>query len=559
MNDFSEFLYQEELIDKSVYQSLLEIKAENKLEAVILYLRDKQCCNKDHLLAKISEYFNIDIYVEDDIKIEAELSQILSLAEVEKYNILALKKEKQILYLGCLYPLSPIFKENLRFKYKSEIKELLMSAADFQSLKEKLFSSYYSIDPAEILKEFSQVERLDSDDIKGLKSLVDDAPVVKLLNNLLNEAISLAASDIHLESKQNSFEIFYRIDGIIKKYYQFPLACAAAVISRIKIISGMDITNKHLPQDGKLEFKFKAENYDIRSSVIPTIYGEKAVLRLLLRNSQLLTVNNLNFSPHNQKRFRELLNYHSGIILLAGPTGSGKTTSLFAILNELSSENLNIITIENPVEYKLPALNQIEINPAQGLSYARALRSILRQDPDIIMIGEIRDKETAEIAVRASVTGHLVLSTVHTIDAVSAVLRLIEMGIPPYLIGSTLNAVVAQRLLRKLCPECKKVERDKNTYPEKLQKKFKAKKIYQAVGCSKCSNSGYKNRTAAAEILFVNEKIRELISSNYSRLKLKQAAKESGMRSLFADAAFKISQGESSIAELLRVINLERS
>ena len=559
MDNFCEFIYKRQLISKADYKSLLEINKENKLEAIIFYLRRNNCCDKELLLAKISEYFNIKLFKRDKFELKPDISQYMNLAEVEKYNILPLKTEDELFYIGSLYPIAPIFKENLRFKYKHQIKELLMSEADFQFIKEKLYSSYYRVDPREILKEFSQVKKVDSSDIKGLKSLVDDAPVVKLLNNLLNEAVSLEASDIHLESKYNSFEIFYRIDGIIKKYYEFPLACAAAVISRIKIISGMDITNKHLPQDGKMEFKFKAENYDIRASVIPTIYGEKAVLRLLLRNSQLLTVNNLNFSSYNQQRFKEILNYNSGIILLAGPTGSGKTTSLFAILNELASENLKIITIENPVEYKLPALNQIEINPAQGLSYSKALRSILRQDPDIIMIGEIRDKETAEIAVRASVTGHLVLSTIHTIDAVSAVLRLIEMGIPPYLIGSTLNAVVAQRLLRKLCPKCKKEKRNSAIYSKKLKEKFKNKKIYQAVGCTKCAATGYKNRTAAAEILLVTEKIRELINSNYSRRKLKKAARESGMKTLFEDAAFKISQGESSIEELLRVINLERS
>lgn len=525
MDDFSQFIYDQQLISKEVYRSLLEINQENSVEAVISYLRRNNCCSRKLLLAKISEYFNINLFKKDNFKLQAGISRYLTLPEVEKYNILPLKIEADQLYLGCLYPLAPIFKENLRFKYKHQIKELLIGEEDFQIIKEELYSSYYRVDPAEILKEFSQVKNVDSSDIKGLKSLVDDAPVVKLLNNLINEAVSLTASDIHLECKYNSFEIFYRVDGIIEKYYEFPLACAAAVISRIKIISGMDITNKHLPQDGKMEFKFKAENYDIRTSVIPTIYGEKAVLRLLLRNSQLLTVNNLNFSSHNQKRFKEILKFNSGIILLAGPTGSGKTTSLFAILNELSSENLNIITIENPVEYKLPALNQIEINPAQGLSYARALRSILRQDPDIIMIGEIRDKETAEIAVRASVTGHLVLTTIHTIDAVSAVLRLIEMGIPPYLIGSTLNAVVAQRLLRKLCPACKKEEQSSKLYPKKLQREFEKKIIYQAVGCRKCAQIGYKNRTAVAEILFVNEDIRELISSNYSRKNLKKQLK----------------------------------
>jgi len=304
-----------------------------------------------------------------------------------------------------------------------------------------------------------------------------------------------------------------------------------------------------------MEFEFQNSNYDIRTSVIPTIYGEKAVLRLLLRNNRLLKVEELNFSSYNLNRFEKIFNYNSGIILLSGPTGSGKTTTLFSILNRLAAEKNNIITVENPVEYRLELLNQIEINEAQGLSFPVVLRSILRQDPDIIMIGEIRDKETAEIAVRAAVTGHLVLSTIHTIDSISAVSRLLDMGIAPYLISSTLNAVVAQRLLRKLCPHCRK-KRNLKAEEKNLISEQKSKFLYQAAGCEKC-NDGYQGRTTAAEVLLINPKLRQLINQQAEYGLLKREAEASGMISL-ADAAFeKLKKGITSWEEILRVIELQ--
>ncbi len=541
MDSFCEYLYSSDLLKSEDYQSICSLNIDKDIPELIDYLRDNNLCESDELLAKISEYFNISVFDTSHFEVNLSMADYFELSEVEKYGIIALKEKDKTLYLGTLYPLDPYLKENIRFRFKSTLKEYLLKENDFQRIKKKLYSNYFKVDEEELLKELSAFNKIDSRNIKKLKSLVDDAPVVKLLNKLIEEAVSLNASDIHLETKEQSFEIRYRIDGILKKYYNLTPNIAAAVISRIKIISGMDITIRHLPQDGKMEYSFQDIDYDIRSSVIPTIYGEKAVLRLLLRNEDLLTVDNLNFTNYNQERFKKILRFNSGIVLLSGPTGSGKTTTLFAILNELSSESLNIITVENPVEYQLKTLNQIEINNAQGLSFNKVLPYLLRQDPDVIMIGEIRDKKTAEIAVRAAVTGHLVLSTIHTTDAVSAVVRLIDMGIPAYLISSTLNAVVAQRLLRKLCLNCRKKISEDN---------------YEAVGCSNCSSTGYKGRTPAAEILIVNQEIRNLINQHKSRNELKETAMKSGMKTLREAAEVKISSGKSTKEELLRVVNL---
>jgi type IV pilus assembly protein PilB len=541
MDKFTEHLFNKNLISSSLFEEISRLESADGSAAVVEYLQKKQCMCINILVKEISEYFVLDIFEAEFYKKSKAVETIFTLTEVEKNNYLPLKIEDGILYLGIRYPLDPFTKEELRFKHKLSIREKLMTPEQFKNIKKDIYSNYFSLKQHEILKDFDNIDQIDGKNIDKLKNIVEDAPVVKLLNKIIEEALSLKASDIHLETKSSSFEIRYRIDGLLKKYYKLPANIAAAVISRIKIISGMDITIRYLPQDGKLEYNFQGIDFDIRSSVIPTIHGEKAVLRLLLRNKDLLKVDNLNFSEYNKKRFKKIINYRSGIILISGPTGSGKTTTLFALLNKLSSEKANIVTVENPVEYQLDALNQIEVNQAQGLNFAQILRFILRQDPDIIMIGEIRDKETAEIAVRAAVTGHLVLSTIHTTDSVSAVVRLLDMGIEPFLLSSTINAVVAQRLLRKLCPYCKKKE---------------GEKIYLAQGCSFCSGTGYQGRTPAAEILIINGRLRELIGTKSSQKTLKEAALDSGMLSLEADAEKIIQNGESSREEVLRVINL---
>ncbi|MFW5979306.1 MAG: GspE/PulE family protein [Halanaerobium sp.] len=554
MLSLCEFLYKEYGVspENGIKSEFFSKKRETK--AVIDFIKENNILSESKLLEAVSSYFEMDLFREAAVNIDKSLAQKLSLTEVEKFKFLVLEQNREEIKLGSIYPPDLFLEEKLKFKFKKKIKFYLMSESEFLELKSLIYSNYFKVDQQELLDDLGEFKKIDSRDIDSLKNIVEDAPVVKLLNKILTEAVSLEASDIHLEKKKDYFKIRYRIDGILKSYYNLPAEIAAAVISRIKIISAMDITVRHLPQDGKMDFEFQGLNYDIRCSVIPTIYGEKAVLRLLLRNDKLLTVSELNFNSYNLKRFENIFAYNSGIILLSGPTGSGKTTTLFSILNQLAAENNNIVTVENPVEYRLELLNQIEINEAQGLSFPIILRSILRQDPDIIMIGEIRDKETAEIAVRAAVTGHLVLSTIHTIDSISAVNRLLDMGIAPYLISSTLNAVVAQRLLRKLCPECRE-KRELRPEERLLLKTEKVKETYQAKGCSRCED-GYLGRTAAAEILLVNNQLRKLISREADYELLKREAQVSGMLNL-ADAAFKkMEKGITSLAEIMRVIEL---
>jgi type IV pilus assembly protein PilB len=556
IQNFCEYLYKKYSFSGSNRLKLKYFSEEKEIKEIIDYLKNKKFLEEKDLLEAISNYFEVEIYQNSNIKIKKNKARELKLTEVQKYKIILIDKTKELVSFASLYPPDLFLQEKLKFKFKAKTKFYLMSESEFSEAKKLLYNSYFKVDQKEILKDLGDFKKIDSRDIDSLKNIIDDAPVVKLLNKILTEAISLNASDIHLEKKEDYFKVRYRIDGILKNYYSLPVEIAAAVISRIKIISGMDITIRHLPQDGKMDFKFQEETYDIRSSVIPTIYGEKAVLRLLLRNEKLLDLKELNFNHANLKRFKEIFKFKSGIILLCGPTGSGKTTTLFSILNQLADEENNIITVENPVEYKLELLNQIEINEAQNLTFPIILRSILRQDPDIIMIGEIRDKETAEIAVRAAVTGHLVLSTIHTIDSVSAITRLIDIGIPPYLISSTVNAVVAQRLLRKLCPDCrKKIKSDHLTVD--VFGSAAVEDLYQAEGCSQCSD-GYLGRTAVAEILLFNDQMRNLVNQNADYSKLKKEAAASGMLSLFDSALEKLKEGQISSEEMMRVIDFDQ-
>lgn len=555
IQNFCEYLAKNYTLSDSNRIKLNNFSQSKGIKEIIDYLRSESILEKNILQQAISNYFEVEIYQNSNLKIKKNTAGELELAEVQKYKILLVDKSKKLISFASIYPPDIFLLEKLKFKFKSKIKFYLMSESEFSEAKNLLYSSYFKIDQREILKEIGNFKKIDSRDINSLKSIVEDAPVVKLLNKILTEAISLNASDIHLEQKKDYFKIRYRIDGILKNYYKLPVEIAAAVISRIKIISGMDITVRKLPQDGKMNFNFQEEIYDIRSSVIPTIYGEKSVLRLLLRNEKLLNLKELHFNNINLNRFKELFKFKSGIILICGPTGSGKTTTLFSILNQLAAEENNIVTVENPVEYKLELLNQIEINEAQNLTFPIILRSILRQDPDIIMIGEIRDKETAEIAVRAAVTGHLVLSTIHTIDSISAISRLIDIGIPPYIISTTLNAVVSQRLLRKLCPNC----RQKVKINHLSNHNFAAAEldyIYQPTGCKICGD-GYLGRTAAAEILLINDQIKNLINKNVDYSALKKAAEAAGMISLYNSALNKVKEGITSQAEIKRVIEFD--
>jgi type II secretion system protein E len=448
----------------------------------------------------------------------------------------------------------------VRFDARGPVQFALAPRAEI----EKALKKYYGVG-AETLDEMGGGEEEPLELLIGDKEITEgdqEASVIKFVNQVIWEAYKDRATDIHLEPQEDELRIRYRIDGIL---HQTPMPpqlkrFQPAIISRIKVMSGMNISEKRLPQDGRINVRIKGEEIDIRVSTVPTVYGESVSLRLLSRGKIFMSLDKLGFSPPDEKAIREIIVKPHGILLVTGPTGSGKSTSLYAMLSSINSIQKRIITVEEPVEYELKGINQIAVRPEIGLTFAMGLRHILRQDPNVIMVGEIRDLETAEIAIRASLTGHLVFSTLHTNDAPSAFTRLIDMGIEPFLVASSVEAIMAQRLVRTICPHCKaeqKVERDyllKIGFPEE---EIATTHFMRGAGCEECRGLGYQGRLAIYELLVLNEAMRPLILNRSSSTTIAQKAMDQGMRTLRTDGWTKVKNGITTIEEVLRVTQIE--
>jgi len=392
---------------------------------------------------------------------------------------------------------------------------------------------------------------------EDLLNIANKAPIVKLVNNIFFQAVHSRASDIHIEPYEDEARVRFRIDGVLHDVFTLPKHQIAALLSRLKIMANLNIAERRLPQDGQSRIKIGRDLVDIRVSVIPTLGGERVMLRLLDKARGKLGLDQIGFSPEMLNRFRNLINIPHGIILLTGPTGSGKTTTLYAALNELNCEERNILTVEDPIEYQLPGIGQMQVKPKINLTFANCFRHILRQDPDVIMIGEIRDLETAEIAIQASLTGHLVLSTLHTNDSASAITRLIDMGIEPYLISSSVIAVMAQRLIRVVCPHCKSPygpqEQMISLWSEKEKASLVRGQFYKGLGCESCIQTGYMGRTGIFEMLFIDDDIKDLTTKRAGSHVIKQVAVEKGMSTLREDGLRKALAGETTLEEVCRV------
>jgi general secretion pathway protein E len=392
---------------------------------------------------------------------------------------------------------------------------------------------------------------------EDLLNIANKAPVIKLVNKILFQAVHSRASDIHIEPYETNVRIRFRIDGVLHDVSELPKQHLQALLSRLKIMANLDIAEHRLPQDGQSRVKIAKDLVDIRVSVIPTSGGERMVLRLLDKSNSKLGLHEIGFSDDVLDSFRRLIQTPHGIVLLTGPTGSGKTTTLYAALNELNSEERNILTVEDPIEYQLPGIGQMQVKPKINLTFANCLRHILRQDPDIIMIGEIRDSETAEIAIQSSLTGHLVLSTLHTNDSVSAITRLIDMGIEPYLISSSVIAVMAQRLVRTICPQCKQPtplsDEMLSAWSDKKKLSASDGQFYKGLGCENCLQTGYLGRTGIFELLIVDDDVKELITKCSSTHAIKELAGKKGMSTLREDGLHKALAGQTSLEEVCRV------
>ena len=409
------------------------------------------------------------------------------------------------------------------------------------------------------LADFAGDDNIEAQDLASVEAATEDAPVVKLVNMLISKAAADRASDIHIEPTERDLRVRYRIDGVLHEVMRTPRSIMNAVVSRLKIMADIDIAERRRPQDGRISLKVGSRAIDLRVSSLPTIYGEKVVMRILDNSQALLELQDLGFLPDTHTRFEESFTKPYGTILVTGPTGSGKSTTLYATLNVLNQPEVNIVTVEDPVEYRLSGISQVQVNRKAGLNFASALRSFLRQDPDIMLVGEIRDKETATIAIESALTGHLVLSTLHTNDAPSAVTRLTEMGVEPFLVGSAIDAVLGQRLARRLCKQCKEpyqptldALRDVGWPFEELGEDLPD--LFRAKGCAACSGTGYRGRLAIHELMLVTEDIERLTVERASTEELAKTAVAQGMRPLRQDGLIKVSRGDTSIEEILRVV-----
>ena len=491
--------------------------------------------------------------------IDPKIVELVPEGLARQYEVIPVLKIGNRLTCAMVDPWNVIALDALRMKTHLMIEP---AVATEQEIRKTLDDCYGTRGTLKDVLESIHEEKFDlkegkEPDLKKLEGIVKEPVVIKLVNLMIMEAMRQGASDIHIEPEKDSLKVRYRIDGVLGESPSPPKHLQSAVISRIKILANLDIAERRVPQDGRFSMKVEGREIDIRVSCMPSIYGENVVLRLLDVSSALLSLTQLGFSQEMLEKYEKLIRRHHGIILVTGPTGSGKTTTLYASLDKINNVAKNIITIEDPVEYRLEGARQTQINPKVNLTFANGLRSILRQDPDVIMVGEIRDQETAEIAIQAALTGHLVLSTLHTNDAAGAVTRLIDMGVEPFLIASSVIGILAQRLVRTICPECKGEYDPSREELNDIGLEGRKEKFYRGKGCPKCLNTGYKGRLGIFELLIPDEKIRRLTMAKGSAEEIWNAALASGMVSLKGDGIQKIQKGSTTIEEVLRVTQEE--
>lgn len=518
-------------------------------------------CTWDDIVKALAEQYEIQACL-GEIKPNEEFLKGFPKDLMTELKIIPIedKQGKVLLGISNVYDI-PVIKRRIKFRLGKDADFCLMPPTVFDTLYNGILHGMSTGVIAEELGEIiTQQEALQQEQAEEKEvTEQEETPIVKLVSNIVNHAIELDASDIHIEPQRRNVVVRYRVDGVLRKITEYPRNMHAAVVSRIKILSGLDIVEKRLPQDGKFFVKKDEEQYDLRVSTMPSVHGEKVVMRILKVSSSKKKLEDLGYSPYNFERIQRLIEHPYGIILVTGPTGSGKSTTLVAIINSLNSEDVNIVTAEDPVEYTVEGITQCQVNAEIGLTFAKYLRAFLRQDPDIIMVGEIRDRETAQLAVEASLTGHLVLSTLHTNTAAGAIDRLVNMGIEPSLISASLIGVMGQRLVRKVCSKCKVQRELPEKYREIAAKLFPDLPPIQFVGegCQACNNTGYKGRTAVAEVLIVNDEIRKLIQKEASTMELDAAARRGGMLSMFQDGLYKVLNGETTIQEVLSIIGEE--
>ena len=540
----------------------LDAQAENGERLGHVLVQQKKITEQE-LLNALALQLDLEVMESiDDKELRFDLVEQLPIQYLKKHEIFPFQSEDGTLRIAVNDPLDLEVLDDLRILYgQNEIRPVLVPAREILSAINRTYGQ--ANDTAEqIMQDLDEEEGSQHlfTELEVGEDLLDetsDAPIIKLVNHIFSQAVKSQASDIHIEPYQQRLQVRFRLDGVLHNVLSPPRRLHAAIVSRIKVMARLDIAEKRLPQDGRTEVKIGERLVDVRVSCLPTAFGERVVLRLLEKSGKLLSMEEIGLTGAALAEMKRLLRLSHGIILVTGPTGSGKTTTLYAALSSINSPDKNILTIEDPIEYQLDGIGQMQVNPKINLTFARALRSMVRQDPDVILVGEIRDRETADIAIHAALTGHLVFSTLHTNDAASAVTRLTDMGIEPFLVSTAVQAIIAQRLVRLLCPHCKETyEPEEAQWAELGSSREVAGPIFRADGCEKCLETGYRGRTGIYEFLLLSEAIKGLVLKTSDANQINKAARTEGMANLREDGINKVIEGRTTISEVLRVTQL---
>jgi len=551
-------LLEKGLITPQQLEAAIATQQENPSLSVLETLVRSAAIDGIAALEAIAEYFQLPFARLSASQVDLEAFSALPVHYLKDKQVVPIARDGEAYIVGTADPADIFLIDDLKRRLKAPVKLTVVPPEEIAKVIDEL-STGPGQQVDEIIKDISEdaVEIVDDQDeeVADLEKIAGESPVIRYVNFLISSAIRENASDIHIEPGEKRLRVRYRIDGVLFEQQAPPLAMHAAIVSRLKIMAALDIAERRLPQDGRIRAMVHGRTVDLRVSTLPVAHGEKCVIRILDNRSILVGLENLGMMDETLEKFqRQILQPH-GIVLVTGPTGSGKSTTLYSALQIMDRDRFNVSTVEDPVEYELDSINQVNVHDRIGMSFSAALRSLLRQDPDIIMIGEIRDEETARIAVQASLTGHLVLSTLHTNDAASSITRLINIGVEPYLISAAVNAVLAQRLVRRICDHCKTpVTSIRETAAAYLNKYgAKVEQLYQGAGCERCRQTGYRGRLGVFELLELNDELRDVVTRNPSLGDLRRCAREQGMRSLKEDGLKKVAAGLTTIEELMRV------
>jgi type IV pilus assembly protein PilB len=554
-----ELLQERGIVNEEQLDQARKVAAQTPGKTLAQILLTMNAASEAQILSALAETLGLEFVTPKREEVDQRAFDLLPIDFIKKQSVLPLRLEGRTLVVAMTDPANVFRIDEIKRKSKRDVKVLVTTAADINRVVEIITNGASDVNMDEIIKDMNEddvqvVKDTSAEDVTDLEKAGSESPVIRFVNFLIADALKQGASDIHVEPKEKALKIRYRIDGILFESMNPPHAMQAAVCSRLKIMANLDISERRLPQDGRIRCVVNDRKIDLRMSTLPVANGEKVVMRILDTRSINVSLDDLGFSENALTIWKNQIDQPHGIILVTGPTGSGKTTTLYSSLRQMDGNKMNISTVEDPVEYHLGSANQVQVHAKIGMTFAAALRALLRQDPDVVMIGEIRDPETANIAVQAALTGHLVLSTLHTNDAPSSVTRLINIGVEPYLISAALNAVLAQRLVRKICQHCKEEFAPEGEIKEFLTLQgYGAEKSFKGKGCDRCRKTGYSGRLGIYEMLVMDDGLRDTITSNPDVNNLRKLCRERGLVSLRQDGFDKVKRGLTTVDEILRV------